>query len=112
MLFYRLNKEATAYDLYHSQLLLTFTSKLFRASFSDSVDLFFFDGSEDQGFNINILKSDSDRFESIEIPSSDLHEKLAEGFDFNVEPCIIELSQNKSLLLVFFYDGFTHFYDF
>ena len=93
VLFYRLNNDSTVYDLQHTQELRAPCYELWRARFSDSVDMFFFDGNEEQGFKINLLKSDSDCFESILIPDeSDLHNKLTEETDFFPEPSILGFS--------------------
>ena len=84
LLFYELDEQGKEYEFKSSKQLKTRTSKLFIAHYCEDVDLSYIDGSEEEGFFINVLKNNSDDFERISIePSSSINNVLCEnGIDF------------------------------
>ena len=74
LLFYELDEQGKEYEFKSSKQLKTRTSKLFIAHYCEDVDLFYIDGSKEEGFFINVLKNNSDDFERISIePSSSIN---------------------------------------
>ena len=86
-------------------LLESPTSRLFRAFYCDDVDVFFFSGSPEDQFYINLIEHGSDKILRIPIEpkSAALQTKLVNDFDFvKAEPILFKDCDDQKLTLIFY----------